>query len=144
MKTTRIALDVNKDSLRQRIADNLSAEIKRNRWSGRKMAAALGLSQPYIARRASGETELSASDIIVFAEFLQIAPEVLLAAKPRNYPSERGLVTDLAERRHKDYEGDVSRNKDYEGDVLKFTKPKEQKQELARVIDIRSAKIKAI
>lgn len=143
MKTTRIALDVNKDSLRQRIADNLSAEIKRNRWSGRKMAAALGLSQPYIARRASGETELSASDIIVFAEFLQIAPEVLLAAKPRNYPSERGLVN-ISERRHKDYEGDVSRNKDYEGDVLKFTKPKEQKQELAQVINIRSAKIKAI
>lgn len=135
MKTTRIALDVNKDSLRQRIADNLSAEIKRNRWSGRKMAAALGLSQPYIARRASGETELSASDIIIFAEFLQIAPEVLLAEK-------RGLVTDLTERRHKDYEGDVSRHKDYEGDVLKF--PKQKEQELAQVINIRSAKIKAI
>lgn len=60
------------DEVRERVAANLRRELKDNRWSERKAAAALGLSPAYINRRASGETELSASDIAMFASFLDV------------------------------------------------------------------------
>jgi transcriptional regulator with XRE-family HTH domain len=60
------------DETRELVAANLSAELTRQRWSGRKAAAALGLTQPYVARRMSGDVELSASDIVMFASFLDI------------------------------------------------------------------------
>ena len=56
----------------QLVAANLAAELTRQRWSGRKAAAALGLTNVYVSRRASGELECSASDLAMFAEFLDI------------------------------------------------------------------------
>lgn len=101
-----------------------------------KLCDYLGQSRGYWQRRVSGETPFNVDDLVALSELIGINVRTLF---PDSEP--RPLVN-ISERRHKDYEGDVSRNKDYEGDVLKFTKPKEQ--ELARIIDIRSAKIKAI
>ena len=66
------ALAFDAEATREMIAANFSAEMKRARWSGRSMAGALGLTQPYVARRASGEVELSGSDLALFSEFLNI------------------------------------------------------------------------
>lgn len=46
--------------------------------SGRKLAADLGLSAPYIARRLSGAVEFSASDLIAVATRLNIPTAELL------------------------------------------------------------------
>ncbi len=58
--------------IKETIAANLAAELERQRWSHRKAAAALGLTQPYVSRRASGAVELTGSDFAMFSEFLKI------------------------------------------------------------------------
>ena len=103
-----------------------------------KLCDYLGQSRDYWQRRVSGRIPFNVDDLGLIADLIGVDIRDLLPA------SEPRPLVNISERRHKDYEGDVSRNKDYEGDVLKFTKPKEQKQELAQVINIRSAKIKAI
>lgn len=67
--------------VREKIAANLSAEMKRARWSGRAMADALGLTQAYVARRASGDVELSGSDIDLFAGFLGVPVAALFVGR---------------------------------------------------------------
>lgn len=100
------------------IADNVSAEMKRARWTGRAAAQALGLTQPYVHRRTSGEIEFSGSDLALFAGFLNVPVETFFATRPtadvheldttRNakdrttdYRSEGSVatVTDMASRR---------------------------------------------
>lgn len=72
MNNNALGYDLDLDATRERIASNFSAEMKRARWSGRSMAAALGLTQPYVARRAAGTVEMSGSDLALFAKFLEI------------------------------------------------------------------------
>jgi len=62
----------------QFVADNLAAELARRRISGRQAAKKLGLSQPYVARRVSGDIPLDVNDIFAFSRLLGINPEVLL------------------------------------------------------------------
>lgn len=63
----------------QVIADNLAAEMARKRISGRQASRELGVKQMYVARRVSGEVELSAIDLVAFARLLDIDVKVLLA-----------------------------------------------------------------
>lgn len=56
----------------QIVAANLRRALKDNRWSERQAAAALGLTPAYVNRRASGDTELSASDLAMFSAFLKV------------------------------------------------------------------------
>jgi len=120
----------------------ISAEIRgalaKIKMPTSKLCNYLGQSRGYWQRRINGETAFNVDDLVALCELIEVDVRDLFSK------SEPHPLVNLSERRHKDYEGDVSRNKDYEGDVLKFTKPKEQKQELAQVINIRSAKIKAI
>ena len=61
------ALDPN-----QVVAANLRAEMSRQRWTGRKMAGALGLTQTYVNRRTSGITPLTPADIVLFADLIGV------------------------------------------------------------------------
>lgn len=63
---------------RQQVASNLAAELARKRMSGRDAAKALNMGQMYVSRRVSGDVEMSVSDLIQFANLLQIDPAVLL------------------------------------------------------------------
>jgi transcriptional regulator with XRE-family HTH domain len=65
--TTTEAVDVN-----MVVASNVRAEFSRTRWSGRKAAAALGLSPMYVNRRLAGETPLDPSDLVMFAELIGV------------------------------------------------------------------------
>lgn len=78
------------------VADNLRAEIARKRLSGRQVANSLGLGQMYIARRLSGDVELSASDIIAFSDLLGIDPGVLFEGT-KNAPTPKGGGKQLPE-----------------------------------------------
>ena len=73
MNETKTAID--RDATRMRVANNLNAELKRQRWSIRKASTALGVTLSYLTRRTSGDTELSASDLELFSEFLEIPIE---------------------------------------------------------------------
>lgn len=55
------------------VADNVRAEMGRLRWTGRKAAMALGLSQPYLARRLSGDVPLDANDLAALASLLEVS-----------------------------------------------------------------------
>jgi len=102
------ALKEQKDATAQTVASNLAAELARQRWSDRKAATALGLSNVYISRRTSGVVECSASDLAMFAGFLKIS----VAAFYKEVPGEAGIVTlDTsvnADRRSSDYSSVVS------------------------------------
>lgn len=69
------------DEVRERVAKNLSDLLKKNRWSRRAAATALGLTNTYVNSRASGDVDLSASDLAMFAEFLEV-PVTAFFAKP--------------------------------------------------------------
>lgn len=56
----------------QLVADNLHAELRRQRWSDRKASVALGVTHTYVSRRTRGETPLSPADILMFAGLLEI------------------------------------------------------------------------
>ena len=60
------------DQVRELVAANLRKHLKDNRWSQRKAAEALHLTPAYVNRRAAGETDLSASDLAMFARFLNV------------------------------------------------------------------------
>lgn len=69
---TNTALDFDIEKTRETIASNVAAELKRQRWTGRSAAVALGLSQPYVYRRIAAEVEMSGSDLAMFAAFLNV------------------------------------------------------------------------
>ena len=66
------------DDLNHVVADNVRAELSRQRWTGRKAAEALGLTPTYVSRRLSGETHLSPADLIMFARFLRVSVAYLV------------------------------------------------------------------
>jgi transcriptional regulator with XRE-family HTH domain len=61
--------DVDVDRL---VADNVRAELARDRWTGRKAAAALGLTPTYVSRRLSGLTLMSPGDLQMFADLVNV------------------------------------------------------------------------
>ncbi|MWV50098.1 hypothetical protein GRS96_12545 [Rathayibacter sp. VKM Ac-2803] len=69
MTTSQIqpSLDVN-----MMVANNVRAELSRERWTGRKAAVALGLTPTYVSRRLSGETPMTPADLVMFSDFLSI------------------------------------------------------------------------
>jgi transcriptional regulator with XRE-family HTH domain len=77
MSNTQTSHALDADSIRPTVAANLKALLKQHRWSERKAAVRLGLTQGYINRRTSGETELSTSDIVMFAPLFDLAPATL-------------------------------------------------------------------
>jgi hypothetical protein len=84
-----------RDATAHLVAANLAAELTRQRWSGRKAAAALGLTNVYVSRRASGEVECSASDLAMFAEFLSV-PIAKFFEGLDSAAGESAVVTSLA------------------------------------------------
>lgn len=61
------------DQVRWTVATNLDTILKRERWSRRAAALALGLSHRYVNDRATGDVDLSASDLAMFADFLEVS-----------------------------------------------------------------------
>lgn len=60
-------------AVRATVAHNFSTELKRQRWSQRAAATALGLTPRYLNARATGDVDMSASDLALFAEFLNVS-----------------------------------------------------------------------
>jgi len=60
------------DAIRDLVARNLDQLLKEQRWSRRAAAAELGLTHTYVNSRAAGDTDMSASDLAMFAEFLAV------------------------------------------------------------------------
>lgn len=60
------------DKMRTIIATNFSDMLEENRWSRRRAAEALGLTHTYVNSRATGDVEMSGSDIMLFAGFLDV------------------------------------------------------------------------
>lgn len=84
------------------VADNIRAELSRQRWSGRKAAIALGLTPTYVSRRLSGETPLDANDIYMFAEFLSAPVSKLFELTAKGQPSDyKATVSDIATERER-------------------------------------------
>lgn len=74
--------------VRAMIAANLADELEDQRWSYRKAAMKLGLTHTYVTARANGSVELSGSDLMMFAELLNVPVsrfflERQTASKPR-------------------------------------------------------------
>lgn len=131
MTTSATAFDA--DATRQLIADNLSAEMKRARWSGRQMASALGLTQPYVARRAAGEVECSGSDLVLFANFLDVPVSAFFATRPKTVGGGAQVVGLDAlrrgwtsSRRTLDYRGDDST---HEGELIRLDERRARRTE---------------
>ena len=78
------------------VADNLRAELSRQRWTGRKAATALGLTHNYVSRRLSGETPLAPADIVTFASFHEI-PITRLFVGTQEAPTPKGEGLSLPE-----------------------------------------------
>lgn len=74
MKTASIPDDlaVRAEKVRHNVAKNLSDLLESQRWSRRAAALELGLTHTYVNSRATGATELSSSDVAMFAEFLDV------------------------------------------------------------------------
>jgi len=60
----------------------------RRRWTQEAIGDALGLPQPSVARRLSGDTEWRRDDLIKLAAHLQIPLEEIVAAYMADDPSE--------------------------------------------------------
>jgi transcriptional regulator with XRE-family HTH domain len=54
------------------VANNIRAELSRERWSNRQAAVALNVTPNWVNRRMNGETRLDADDIVLFANFLRV------------------------------------------------------------------------
>src|SRR5690606_4207500 len=77
-----------RDATAQLVAANLAAELTRARWSARKAALALGLTNVYVSRRVSGDVECSASDLAMFASFLAIPIDRFFAGQQKGPASD--------------------------------------------------------
>lgn len=71
------------DQVRWTVATNLDTILKRERWSRRAAALALGLSHRYVNDRATGDVDLSASDLAMFADFLEVSISDFYAPIPK-------------------------------------------------------------
>jgi transcriptional regulator with XRE-family HTH domain len=73
----------------QLVADNVRAELSRQRWSGRQAAVALGVTNTYINRRTSGTTPMAPSDLAMFASLLSV-PVSRFFEHTQKAPTRRG------------------------------------------------------
>lgn len=105
-----------RDETAEVVAANLAAIMKANRWTGRSFALAHGLQPVYVQRRASGEVELSASDLRFFADNLSCSVEDFY-------------------RPTKDYGSDVSREIAYLADYQK-SRPTEAHEAIISTLDL--------
>lgn len=85
---------------RQVVAHNFKARLEAERWSEHKLAAALGLTPSYVNRRAIGETELSATDLAMFSEILNMRIQDFFKTDRRtlDYGSDVSNIIDLFSR----------------------------------------------
>lgn len=65
--------------LRERRAAALDDMFESERWTNRKVAAALGLTHTYVGRRRNGELDLTFADVEMFSSLLRRSPEQLFA-----------------------------------------------------------------
>jgi len=93
MKTAALPqeLAARSDEVRSTVAYNLDAALKGQRWSRRAAATALGLTHTYVNSRAAGDTDLSASDLVMFADFLSMP----VSAFFQPIPTGNDNVTDI-------------------------------------------------
>lgn len=86
------------DIVRHTVAANLSALLDEQRWSRRAAATALGLTHRYVNSRATGDVELSSSDLAMFARFLNVPISRFFVATqngPETFASGPRLLPDL-------------------------------------------------
>lgn len=94
----------NKTDYNTVVADNIRAELARERWSQRKAATALGVSANWVQRRISGETPLDPNDIALFASFLHVPIASLFEPHGKKVDSIVGRLN----RQTSDYKADGS------------------------------------
>lgn len=79
--------------MRSRIAEEIRALLARRRMSASELARVIGVTQPYISRRLTGDTPLDVDDLAKIADALGVHISDLL---PR--PMEGRLITTAAPR----------------------------------------------
>ena len=72
-----------RDETAEIVAVNLRDTMKLKRWTGRSLALSLGLKPIYVQRRMSGEVEMSATDLRVFADQLEITVQDFFKETPQ-------------------------------------------------------------
>ena len=72
------------------VADNVRGELARQRWTGRKAAAALGITQNYVSRRLSGLTPMSPADLVMFSDLLEVPIARFFDADQANEKATKG------------------------------------------------------
>ncbi len=77
------------DSLRAEVAAQLRSELARHQVSGVELAGRLGVSQPYVSRRLSGNVPLDLDDLQRIAGVLGVTVGDLVpaAALSRHWPA---------------------------------------------------------
>lgn len=88
MRTAALPADLatRSDEIRQTVATNIDALLKSQRWSRRAAAMALGISHRYVNDRAAGDVDVTASDLAMFADFLDV-PVSRFFAETQNGPA---------------------------------------------------------
>ena len=66
--------------MRQRVAEEIRALLARRSMSGSELARRVGVTQPYMSRRLTGEIAFDVDDLQAIAEVLDVQPSDLLAA----------------------------------------------------------------
>ena len=105
---TNIQLTPAELATRETIAANLDAELSRKRYTKRRAALAMGLSHVYVTRRAKGQVELSGSDMVMFAKFLNIPvtrffvglPDLDSNQEPAGYTLDHSAHTRIHSQNH--------------------------------------------
>lgn len=70
--------------MRERIAEEIRALLARKRVSASKLARLMGVTQPYISRRLTGETALDVDDLDRIARALEVTVVDLLPREIRS------------------------------------------------------------
>lgn len=83
------------EQVRATVAGNLDALLTQQRWSRRAAASALGLTHTYVNSRVAGDTDLSAGDLAMFAEFLDVPVSQFFEP----LPDDEGNVTKIGSNR---------------------------------------------
>lgn len=86
----------------QEIADNIRAEMARQRRTGKQLAALLGCSTAAASRRTTGETEVTASEALTIAAWLNLPISQLLDPQTALAQPDYGATTRRLFRRSTD------------------------------------------
>ena len=91
------------DGIRQRVAANVDAQLANQRWSRRAAANELGFTQRYVNSRMNGEVDMSATDLAIFAELLNVSVDSFFVHAERDDVIRIGATGGRSKHRPLDY-----------------------------------------